>query len=76
MAEIKHIKGHQDCNQGPVLYNASLNVEAERLATTAFTSPQHYGLDTPNTKATLKFKVNIIASHHIHHLYTPFILLQ
>jgi hypothetical protein len=68
LVEIKHIKGHQDRHQGPVSYNASLNIKANRSASAAYHLPQHYRFDTPNTTATLLIKDKIVTSHHIYHL--------
>jgi hypothetical protein len=64
VVEFKHVKGHQDRNPGPLSFDASLNVQADQLATASLQLPQHHKLDMPNTKATLLIQDKVVTSHH------------
>jgi hypothetical protein len=72
-ATIRHVKGHQDRGTSVLNYDAYLNVQADRLATTALNNTNNMGKFTlPNTTATLWINEERVTSKHTIHLREAF----
>jgi hypothetical protein len=65
---IRHIKGHQDRTSSSLNKEALLNIEADRLATSAQLQPPKQPLQLPNTTAILQIQDKNVASRHTIHI--------
>jgi hypothetical protein len=61
---IKHIKGHQDRNTTTLSHAALMNIEADRIASTALTIPRSEKVDPIHTNATLYINDLPVTSNH------------
>jgi ribonuclease HI len=74
---IRHVKGHQDRFANTNLsYAATLNIEADSLATTSLDLPtQSHWIDTKSTIARITIKDKFISSHHTKHLSEAYLII-
>jgi hypothetical protein len=61
---VKHIKGHQDRDNTPLTYNASLNVEADKLATKSLKLKKPKIITDTLAKASLFIHGLLVTSEH------------